>query len=364
MKAIVLPVALGAILLSSCKKDVVTPTSTTPFSFPTPTTYVFQDANGNSTVDYSGQIARINQLREMVAYMVSGRTNVINAQVLKDMYANTNDNGNGNFSFTAVGKQLKNKCFSLDQNLYELYMDSIAIASQSFAVTASNGVAGVLTSGTSTYLFNKNGLEIQEFIEKGIMGGVFMHQALNEYLGSGKQSVDNTVAVDPAAGKYYTALEHHWDEAFGYFGVDVTYPSVIPTYFWGKYCNVQDPTLGCNKKMMDNFLRGRSAIAYNVLNERTKCIEEIRNTWEDICAYQAMKYMTSAMNYFGTDNAKYLHNLSEAYGMVWALRYAPESTRNISQSEHAALMAMFGQNFWNLTINDLAAIKNAIDAKY
>lgn len=359
----------GLILFSACKKDKNTPEPTpTPTPEPTPsytvpTTFTFTK-DGNSTVDYSGQTSRLNQLREMVVYMKTGTTTTLNAQQLKDMYVNANDNGNGYFSFTAAGKQLKNKCFSLDQTLFEQYFDSIAIASQSYSQTASNGQAGTLTTGTSTYLFTETGMEPLQFIEKGLMGAVFMNQALNEYFGSVKMSVDNTTAVDAANGKYYTQLEHHWDEAFGYFGVATDFPTTIPTDFWGKYCNSQNATLGSNAKMMNNFLKGRAAISNKVLTDRDAAIEIIRNTWEDICAYQAMKYLTDAATYYGTDNAKFLHNISEAYTFTWCLRYAPETTRNITQSEHTVIMALFGQNFWNLSLSDLTTIKAAIDAKY
>jgi hypothetical protein len=360
-------VLFSALLLSSsCKKNKIEPTPVpTPVpAYTVPTTYSFTNSAGQSTIDYSGQTDRLNQLREMVTYMKTGTAAVINAQQLKDMFANTGDNGNGHFTFTSVGKQLKNKCFTLDQALFEKYFDSIAIASTDFAQTAANGSAGTLVTGTSTYLFTKTGLEPLQIIEKGLMGAVFMNQALNEYLGSVKMSVDNTTAVDPANGKYYTALAHHWDEAFGYFGVSTDFPTTLPADFWGKYCNAQNATLGSNAKMMNNLLKGRAAIANNVLADRDAAIAEIRNTWENISAYAAMKYIDDAILNFGVDNAKFLHNVSEAYAFAWDLRYAPEETRNITQTEHGTIMALFGANFWNLTLMDLNAIKSALDAEY
>ena len=122
------------------------------------------------------------------------------------------------------------------------------------------------------------------------MGAVFMHQALNVYFGPDKMNVDNTSAVDPTGNpaKYYTVMEHHYDEAFGYFGVDIDFPTTIPGRFWGKYSNKQDPTINCNADMMDNFLMGRAAISNNVLADRDAAIQSIRTEWEDISAYQAM----------------------------------------------------------------------------
>lgn len=359
-----LALLIGSAVLVGCKKDDPTPEPTPTPTYTVPTTYSFTNSSSQSTVDHQGQTDRLNQLREMVVYMKTGTSTVIDAQQLKDMFANTGGNGNGHFSFTSVGKQLKDKCFSLDQILFEDYMDSLAIASLSNAQVASNGSAGVLTSGTSTYLFNANGIEPLQFIEKGLMGAVFLNQALNVYFSAAKMDVDNTTAVDAAAGKYYTQMEHHWDEAFGYFGVDVTFPTILPTDFWGKYCNSQNATLSSNSIMMNNFLKGRAAISNKVLADRDVAIANIRNMWEDICAYQSMKYIDDAILNFGVDNAKFLHSLSEAYAFAWDLRYAPTETRNITQTEHADIMALFGQNFWNLTLTDLNNIKVAIDAKY
>ncbi|GAB5416827.1 MAG: DUF4856 domain-containing protein [Crocinitomicaceae bacterium] len=336
---------------------------TTP-AYTVPTTYSFVDANGNNTVSYSGQTDRLNQLSEMTTLMGTGTTAAVSAQDLKDMYANVGDNGNGNFSFTST-KQLKNKTFTLDQTLFESWMDDFATASQSFGQTASDGQAGTLTSiSGSTYLFDANGVEHKQYIEKGLMGAVFLYQALNVYFGDGKMDVDNTTAEDPTNGKYYTAMEHHWDEAFGYFGVDTDFPTTIPTRFWGKYCNSQDPTLNCNDDMMTQFLTGRAAITANELGDRDAAIAAIRTEWEEISANQAMTYLDDCVGYFGSDQAKFLHALSEAYAFAWNLRYAPTETRRMTTTEHDALMQLFPTNFWNVTVSDLNNIKNAINAKY
>ena len=328
-----------------------------------PSTYIFTDADGNSTVSYTGQTDRLNQLREMVVLMKSGNSGVVAAQDLKDMFANVGGNGNGNFTFTST-KQLKDKCFDLDQDLFEAWMDSLANSSVHHANTASNGHAGTLSTGTSTYFFDENGIEYVQLIEKGLMGAVFMHQALNVYFGPGKMDVENTTAVDPANGKYYTEMEHHFDEAFGYFGVDIDFPNTIPSDFWGKYSNSQDALLNCNSDMMDNFRMGRAAITGNVLADRDAVILAIRTEWEDISAYQAIDYLDQAIASFGSDDAKFLHVLSEAYAFAWNLRYAPVETRRMNPTEHSALMALFNSNFWDMSIADINAIKSTLQAKY
>jgi hypothetical protein len=341
----------------TCQYDAVEP------SYTIPTTYNFVNANNQSTVDYSGQTDRLNQLSEIIDRVQLGKTQVINAQDLKDMFSNVGGDGNGNFTFSS-SKQLKDKCFALDTAYISSLFDSVAVASQSFNQTASNGQAGVLSSGTSSYLIGANGMDFKEVIEKMVMGSVFMYQALNVYFGSDKMGIDNTIAVDASAGKYYTQMEHHFDEAFGYFGVPIDYPNNLADDFWGEYCNKQDANLGSNNKMMSAFLRGRAAISAKVLADRNASIITIRKTWEDIAANQAITYINTAISLFGNDQARYMHVLSEVYGFAYTLRYCPESTRRMSNAEHTALMALFGNNFWDITVQDLNSIKAALLAKY
>lgn len=348
---------------SDAKKDDGSCTFEETPAYTVPSTYAFTDGSGNSTVDFSGQTERLNQLQEIIEMMESGEVTTIDAQALKDMFANVNGNGNGYFSFSS-SKQLKDKCFPGDASLFESWMENAALASQSNATAAAPGQAGTLSSGTSTYLFDDNGHDNAELVEKGLMGAVFMYQALNVYFGAGKMDVDNTAAVDPGNGQYYTAMEHHWDEAFGYFGVPLDYPSTLSDRFWGEYCHAQDASLNSNSVMMSNFLKGRAAIGANVLTDRDAAILQIRTMWENISAHQAMTYLDAAIGYFGNDNARFLHALSEAYGFAWNLRYAPLETRRMDNTEHASLMAMFNTDFWSMSVSDLNAIKNTISAKF
>lgn len=328
-----------------------------------PSTFSFTDASGNSTVSYSGQTERLDQLSEMVILMKSGTSTVLSAQDIKDMFANTGGNANGLFSFTST-KQLENKCFSLDVPMFQGWMDDLALASVSNGMTASDGQAGTLSSGANTYLMDANGKEQVQLIEKGLMGAIFLNQALNEYFGDVKMNVDNTTAVDASIGKYYTTMEHHWDEAFGYFGVDINFPTVVPSRFWGKYCNNQNAAINSNEDMMSAFLKGRAAISAKELADRDQAIVTIRNEWEAVSANQAMAYIDGAISYFGVDDAKFLHELSEAFAFAWNLRYASVETRKMSPVEHAELMAQFPANFWSTTLADLNNIKSIIDAKY
>lgn len=343
---------------SKAKKD--NGSCTYEATYPVPTTYTFTNANGQSTVDYSGQTDRINQLIELVTYAELGESQVISAQVLTDMFANTNGNGNGNFSFTST-RNLKGKCFSLDTATITSYFQAIQTASNSYMNAASNGQAGTLSSGTSTYLFAADGFQHSELIEKAVMGAVFEYQALNVYLGSVNMNADNTT---PVSGETYTTMEHYWDEAFGYFSVPINFPTSSAVAFWGKYCNSQNATINSNQVMMSNFLKGRAAISNKVLTDRDAAIGAIKEMWEKIAAYQAMHYLDQAAGYYGTDQAKYLHVLSEAYGFIYTLRFAPLETRKMSVAEVDNLLAQFNGNLWSLNVTDVNNIKATLDSNY
>jgi hypothetical protein len=70
-----------------------------------------------------------------------------------------------------------------------------------------------------------SGLDLRQLLQKFLRLGITLSQGADDYLdddidGKGLLS-DHTVAVD---GKPYTALEHAWDEGFGYFGASRSYP--------------------------------------------------------------------------------------------------------------------------------------------
>ncbi|MCG8576087.1 MAG: DUF4856 domain-containing protein [Flavobacteriales bacterium] len=370
----------GALTFTACKKKGCTDPDAENFNseaekddgtctfaeLNVPSTYAYTNDAGNSTVSYSGQTDRLNQLEEMTSYMKSGTGEEISAAVLKDMFANTDDNGGGNFTFSS-SKQLESKCFESDVDMFKEWMDSLAVASADFATTATDGQAGILNSGSSTYLFAANGIEYTQLIEKGLMGAVFMYQATQVYMGSGKMNVDNTTAVDAAGGKHYTEMEHHWDEAFGYFGAPVDFlTNTTDIRFWAKYCNSRNDQLGSNATMMNAFLKGRALISQGFdLTLRDAEIKTLRQTWERISAAQAVAYLEGAKENFGTDNGKFLHELSEAYAFILNLKYAPLETRVITFAEIDDLLEnTIGDNFWAVTSADLTAAINTINSIY
>jgi Domain of unknown function (DUF4856) len=322
-----------------------------------PATYDFENVN------YSGQTTRVTMLEEMSAYMKTGNTTgvVLDANVLKNMFSNTGSP----FADTALntsGKQLKNKCFILDQPVFEAYMDSIALASSSL-VGGSNGTAGVVVSTTDPskkYLFGANGFEYAQIIDKGIMSAVFYYQASETYLSESGigMTVDN-VTVVPGEG---TAMQHHWDEAFGYFTAPIDFPATLTGLkYWAKYSNTVDPSLGCNDIMMDEFKRGRIAINNNDHTTKDNSALLVKATWDKIIAATAIHYLNEALSNF-SDDALRNHNLSECVAFVNGLKY--NATRLITLTEIDSVLAYIGSNLYLVSSGDLNLAKDLLSSIY
>jgi hypothetical protein len=341
-----------------------------------PTTYSFE-RDGQSTVSFSGQTDRLNMVAEMKAYLQEADAGgVISEQVLLDMFANTGGSGGGAFSFTS-DRDLRSKTFApdLDTRLFEEIFVDAAAASQAGAagVTASNGTAGLLVreGSGSTILVDARGREFTQLVEKGLMGAVFLHQIYNAYLTDAKigPAVDNATLAE---GKNYTAMEHHWDEAFGYFGAPVDFASAWPSdrsgelRYWAKYSNTSDPELGLNGDIMDAFIAGRTAIVNNDHDAKDDARDVLYDRLEVVSAATAVHYLNKTLGYLNEGSTgEAFHALSEAWAFVNALRYSPR--RALTPAEIATILDTDlgeGGNFWNATPAGLNAAKAKLVAAY
>ncbi len=339
---------LLSVSLVSCDKDEdITPVTPTPP--PTaPTTYNF------SNVNYSGQTTRIAMMDEIGTYMSTANTAgvALDAQKLKDMYANANSQFT-DAALNTSGKQLKNKTFSLDQSLFDAYFDSIASNSQSL-VTGASGTAGVVTSTTNAskkYLMSANGIEYGQLIKKGLMGAVFYYQAMETYLAN-LATDDNTTVVTGEG----TAMEHHFDEAFGYFGVAVDFPTNLTGLkYWGSYSNQVNVSMGSNAAIMNAFLGARFAISAKDYTTRDAKVAVLRQKWELLVAASAIHELNAAKTSLA-DDALRNHYVSEAMGFVMSLKY--NSQKTISDAQITQALAYLGTNLYNISSTD---INNVID---
>lgn len=334
-----------------------------------PSEYNFVDENGNSTVDFSGQAQRLDMLSEMVVYIKTANTQgvSVSASQLKDMYANngytwTDANSLG---MTGSTKQLKNKTAFATVNgspdtgvqlIFENYMDSMEVLSNS-SMTGSPGVDGAWPNdGTSgPYLMDGQGLEYGQLIEKGLMSAIFASQITIHYLGTVNDD-DNTSLV---SGENYTEMQHHWDEAYGYFTSSIDFPNSGTDRFWGKYAFGREPIIQSGSKISEAFRRGRAAIDAEDYAERDLQITIIRNEMEKLQAGTVIHYLNSAKANI-TLNTTRNHKLSEAQAFLDGMRYGYNAVNSVGMtgSEIDVALNYIGTDFNNVTI---LGLNTAID---
>ena len=332
----------------------------------TPSTYEFT-RNGKTTVSFSGQTERLNQLAELKAELLKAdKAGTISNKDLRDMFANTSGDGNGNFSFFST-KQLKNKTFSLDQSYFEQLLDSAAhYSTSSNQTTAANGIGGIATrTGNKTILVNKNGQEFTQLIEKGLMGATFYNQIVNSYLTDAKigDAVNNT---DVDSIKNHTDMEHHFDEAFGYLGAPVDFSSnYLGTgivRYWANYANTSDNEIQLNDRIMKPFRRARAAIEAKDYTVKDEEVTKIYKELEILIAATAIHYANESKA--ATVDGDRLHVLSECYAFTRSFRYSNATNRKLSQTEVDTLLSYIGSNFWNTTESDLNLLINKLASTY
>jgi hypothetical protein len=351
-KSLLLSAAVVA-FMASCKKDKKDdgqPEPGTPDApaYYVPTTYNFASA------DFSASSKRLAMLGELATYMRSAHTTtqstqpVLDAQKMKDMYANTGARF-ADASLNSSGLQLKDQtgmAYGLSVELDMSYTDAAAASASSALTptvqTASSGTAGKLNESSTVraILVDANGLEYKEQTEKGIMGGVFYYQAMTKL--ANINTYDNTTLVNGI-----TAQEKAWDEAFGYFGVPVDFPTNLTGLKnWGSYANSVNVAINCNATIMNAFLKGRAAISNKDNTARDAARDVVMRTWEKVAAAKCISYMKGAKTNF-TKAADRHHNLSEGIGFIKAFSYNPSKT--ISTAQIAQLQAYMGTNLYNVT---------------
>jgi len=363
-KPFYLLLAITLVTFGACKDDDLNPETSVP------TTYAFE-RDDNSSVSFSGQDERLDMVQAMKDYLVQGdrKTVTISASILNDAYANTGDNGNGFFDFTST-KQLKDKTFApdLDNNFMEDLFAGAEAVSQS-GIDAANGTPGFIVRENSgnTIMIDANGREFTQLIEKGLMGTVMYNQIYNTYFSDSRtgDDVENTVLKE---GTNYTDLEHHWDEAFGYFNPPLDFTSNWPESredeirFWSDYSNVVDPFIQSNDDIMKAFLTGRTAIVNNDLEEKNAQRAILFKKLELVAAATSVHYINQSLGHLNEGNiGEAFHTLSEAWAFVNALVYSPNRSISLDQIETIKQTDLGANgNFWNVTAADLNRAKDTL----
>lgn len=329
----------------------------------------FVDEQGATSVDFSGQTTRRNMFTELDNYLKTGLTTDLSAQKMKDMF----ENKNGAFADASLNAATDKVIISKTAQSFSAvdadaerqrfigYFNELQRVSMLRSQVAEEGKAGTLGGKR---LVDEKGIEYNQLVQKGLMGAMMLDQICNIYLGDEQQAADNTSKV---SGKNYTALEHHWDEAYGYLTSNEVYPKKDPAdatkyleTFLGSYVRQVGTSAGGDPEgIYLAFLKGRAAIVNNDNTTRNAQIAYLRTALEKAVATIAVSYLNKSIK--STDPAARFHELSEGTGFVYSLRFAYNAKINKTKSDEL-LNVLMGKptGFWALTTENLQFVRDQV----
>lgn len=354
-----------------------------------PATYAFT-RNGATTVDFNGQTTRI----EMGQELIDGLKDTSKSEAdLDGMFTNTGDKFS-DANLNASTKTLRSKTAAsadyfaantTDANAIKAEFDAwikeqVDVVFPNWAVDAAAGTAGKIqeAGGGSTRYVNTKGLELNQAVNKGLIGALMADQMLNNYLSTAVLDAGTNVADNDAGtvaeGKDYTTMEHKWDEAFGYlYGTDnATSPALGADSFLNKYlARVENDAdfAGIAEIVYEAFKLGRAAIIAKDYTLRDQQAEIIREKISEVIGVRAVYYLQQGKANLGTDMASAFHDLSEGFGFIYSLQFtrkpgtsAPYFTKAEVDAYIATLLS--GNGFWDVTAQTLDTISDEISARF
>ncbi|OOQ61757.1 DUF4856 domain-containing protein [Mucilaginibacter pedocola] len=348
-KAFLFSLTGSLLALTACKKDKnTTPEGETILPYTVPTTYNFTGAA------YLKANQRVRMGAELNSFLGTANNTVITAQKANDMLDNKN-NVFADATLNTSGVTLVEKTAEADY--FRGHFATQATNSNSNTVAATNGTAGIYTSGTTKRLVGATGLESNQAVAKGMMGALYFKEAMT--LLTNVSTLDNKTVADGG-----TAMTRAWDEAFGNLGVPIDY-DFNKTYantdanrplLWGGYLAERGKAIQAGEIIFGAFLKGRAAIGsrdYAVVKAQAEIIQD---KWEQLNAAAALEYSTIPTNSVNVGNfATQFHALSEGFGFIHSLKY--RSTRSkLNAADYATLKAIFDTNFYTL-INEAGFTK-------
>ena len=349
-----------------------------------PATYAFE-RNGQSTVSFSGQSARLEMAAELGTWLNTPM------KTAADLDAMFNDGtGFGNPALAASGKKLGNKTASssiasstVKPQFDALIVDVTTNVFPNVANDASAGTPGTYTDagGGRTVIINGKGHEINQLFIKGLMGALVCDQIIWGYLSTGKLDGGTNVADNDAGtlvdGKSYTTMEHYWDEGFGYlYGLDtdLTTAEVEKGSSGGdvlvsKYMNkVNTSSLpGISQEIYDAFKHGRAAIVAGAYDVRDEQADIVTTKLSHIIGRKAADYLNSGADKIDAGTwADAHHALSEGWGFILSLQFTKDPNTGSPYYSNSEVNSMLSQidDFWTVAPADLRSMASSIESKF
>ncbi|MFY8349859.1 DUF4856 domain-containing protein [Pseudoalteromonas sp. SSM20] len=258
----------------------------------------------------------------------------------------------------------------LVEHYFDLFVAQIEKVNAGEALVDANGVA------ISKAFITPEGLDLVQLVQKHTLGALMFSQGTDDYLGEGLAS-DNKVS--DKGTKTYTALEHQFDEGFGYFGASRNYLEysdseiakkdgrenfqgkndingdgaidLTSEFVWGNSSNAAKRDLGAEvatdftAEAMTHFIAGRKMISDNVgknvdefsAEDKTKFENHVFQAalaWEKAIAATVVHYINDVIadieniedgEYTSAEFADYAKHWGEMKGFALNFQFSPFS---------------------------------------
>ena len=338
-------------LTIGCEDEEVADNDSGMTTLETPAEFVFEsrfeEHAGESSVSYSGQVVR-NLLVNDIKTQIGTDAGSGDATTLLSMMAN--DDPNRMILTLTTPSSMQTKYHDISSNHLNDRLDAVSdYILPGYEMNAGDAISAWVTDAVTNGKTNADGIRLDQMVQKTLWGAVAYWQGTSKYM-SKIPNDDNTMSDD---GDPYTAMEHHWDESFGYFGAARDYNTGysddnarkttqndsngdgsidFKTEFnsgWGITAAKRDLVDGVSVDydftgtIMNAYLEGRTLI-YNQapLDEILVQRDIILNTWEKVVAAVTIHYVNDvaadmAALYPADSNAGPLSDLSADLNNHW-----------------------------------------------
>ena len=297
------------LIFQGCSEDDPAPTASNTVT--APDSYIFGsrfDGDDVSSVSYSGQTVRnvlIGDIKSTIANVGSGTATT--AAALTALYENSSTTatllGDATIAYQDISTKNLSGKISTD-NVIGYDMSPDALIKLWFDAVEAND-----------YDQTNTGIHIDQMVGKGLLGMVSYYQATSVYFDKVNDAdEDNSVASDGTDP--YTDMEHHFDEAFRYYGAAIGYKNMteserqssgsattaaeyntLVNFDWAKYASKRSNVTGCSQStglddsIMDAFLLGRAHIsAESPLADIQEQMDIVSTGWEAVVAANVIHY--------------------------------------------------------------------------
>ena len=199
-----------------CEDEEVADNDPGTTTIETPTEFVFEsrfeEHAGESSVSYSGQVVR-NLLVNDIKTQIGTDAGSGDATTLLSMMAN--DDPNRMILTSTTPASMQTKYHDISTSHLNDRLDAVeSYILPGYEMNAGDAISAWVTDAVTNGKTNADGIRLDQMVQKTLWGAVAYWQGTSKYM-SKIPNDDNTMSDD---GDPYTAMEHHWDESFGYFG--------------------------------------------------------------------------------------------------------------------------------------------------